>query len=287
MINFLVPVDFSDNSLRALEYASGLAERSGANVIACHVQNKGSFLSGLTGDKQKEGKGELQQKMDSFLARITYPAAAVPETILREGDTVEEVLKAIDEYGVSLVVMGTAGGKTLKKRIFGTTAEAIAKGGICPVLVLPENGIMKPLQHIVYAADFENGDQVTAMQLIQLKDLFHATLTFLHVKNDKQPDYIDDNYIKEGLMKQFPKADIHFVEVRNDDIAEGISNYVKAHETSLLAFTILNRNYLENLTHSSVSSKLLHSLNMPMLALPENGVLLELQKHRDSESGRI
>lgn len=286
MINFLVPVDFSDNSLRALEYAVGLAEKSGANVVVCHVQNKGSFLSGLKGAGQQDEKVEARQKMNSFLASLTYPAAAMPETILREGDTVDEIAGAIEEYGVSLVVMGTGGGKTFKKRIFGTTAEAIAKRGICPILVIPENGIMKPSQHIVYAADFENGDQVTTMQLVQLKELFNASLTFLHVKSEKQPDYIDDNYIKDSLMKQFPQADINFVEIRNDDVAEGISNYVQANDTNLLAFTILNRNFFENLTHSSVSAKLLHSLNLPMLALPENGTILNLQQ-RNSESGRV
>ncbi|MDX5438604.1 MAG: universal stress protein, partial [Pontibacter sp.] len=200
-----------------------------------------------------------------------------------EGSPAFLVSKAIERYGVSLVVMGTGGGKNLMKRVLGTTAEAVAKLGLCPVLTIPESAVIKPIEHIVYAADFENGDQVTALQLLQLKELFGATLTFLHIKSESQPDYIDDEYIKESLVKQFPSANINFVEIKNKDVAEGISTYVSANNTSLLAFTILNRNLLEKVLHSSVTHKLLQKLYSPMLALPENGTLLELKQQERAE----
>ena len=281
MKTFLVPTDFSDSSLRALDYACGMAKEVDAKVIVCHVYDKSAFPSfGIARDKSHHE--EAQQKMSNFLDKAQCEGAMI-ETVNRGGKVVDEIINVIDELGVSLVVMATAGGKGLKEKFFGTRTEAIAKQGICSVLVLPEDGPIKPIEHIVYAADFENGDQVTVLQLMQMKELFNATLTFLHIKSRKQPDLIDDEYVKDELIKQFPEADIQFVEIANDDVVEGISRFVQENNTSLLSFTMLNRIFLERMTHNSVSAKLLRNLNLPMLALPENGRLLDLQRNADSE----
>ena len=281
MKTFLVPTDFANNSLRALEYAYDLAREVDARVVVCHIYDK-AFLPGFSYAMEQAYKEEAQKRMRQFLSKANSRDVAT-ETVMRGGNVVDEIAKAIEEFGVSLVVMATAGGKNLKERVFGTRTEAIAKRGLCPVLVLPEGGTIKPIEHIVYAADFENGDQVTALQLLQFKELFNSTLTFLHIKSKKQPDLIDDEYVKGELMKQFPQAEIQFVEVANDDVVEGISRFVQENETSLLAFTMLDRIFLEKITHNSVSTKLLRNLNLPMLALPESGTLLDLQRHADSE----
>ncbi|MEJ8803887.1 universal stress protein [Pontibacter sp. H249] len=281
MKTFLVPTDFTDSSLRALDYAFDLAKEVDARVVVCHIHDK-ALVPGFSSAMDKAHKEEAQQEVNRFIGKAKNTGAEI-ETVIRGGNVVDEIAKAIEEFGVSLVVMATAGGKGFKERFFGTRTEAIAKRGLCSVLVLPENGPIKPIEHIVYAADFENGDQVTVLQLMQLKELFSATLTFLHVKSKNQPDLIDDEYVKQELIKQFPQADIQFVEIANDDVVEGISRFVQEANTSLLSFTMLNRIFLEQMTHNSVSAKLLRNLNLPMLALPENGRLLDLQRNANSE----
>lgn len=283
MKTFLVPVDFTDNALRALEYALDLATEGGANhVVVLHAYDGRAVVPGFSDTIRHESQVEAEQKMKRFLDKVSARQVAL-DVVIREGSPASVISRAIESYGVSLVVMGTGGGKSLMKRVLGTTAEAVSRLGLCPVLTIPENAVIKPIEHIVYAADFENGDQVTALQLLQLKELFGATLTFLHIKSESQPDYIDDEYIKESLVKQFPSANINFVEIKNKDVAEGISTYVSANNTSLLAFTILNRNLLEKVLHSSVTHKLLQKLYIPMLALPENGTLLELKQQERAE----
>lgn len=77
-------------------------------------------------------------------------------------------------------------------------------------------------------------------------------------------------------MTQFPEAEIQFVEVAIDNVAGGLARFVQENNTSLLAFTILNRTLLERVTYNSVSNKLLRNLNVLMLALPDNETLLDL-----------
>lgn len=284
MKTFLVPVDFSSNSLKAFEYALDLALRSNARVIVLHIYQMEQVLPGLSQVVQEESEKEARQKMIVFLAKTDLRNVKI-DTVLKEGSVVAEINRIVSGTGVSLIIMGTGGGKNFAKRVFGTTTEAVAKRSLCPVIAIPEQAVIKPIKNIVYAADFENGDQVTTLQLLQLKNLFDATLTFLHIKSDKQPDYIDDDYIKKSLVEQFPEADLEFVEIRNKNVAEGIANFVQTSDTSLLAFTMLNKQLWEKVMYGSVTAKLFRNLKVPMLALPENGTILDLQQVESSQAG--
>ncbi len=283
MKTLLVPVDFSENALRALEYAVDLATRTDAEVVVLHTLERTNVLPGLDNSRNIE---EVEAKLDTLLARVKTENVTV-RYIIREGSATNEISKAVEQLGVTLVVMGTGGAKNFTKKMFGTTTESIAKRGLCPVLAIPEGAEIKPIEHIVYAADFENGDQVTAMQLLQLKELMNASLTFLHIKSGSQQNYIDNDYIKEELVKQFPGAEISFVEIEEKSIADGISKYVHENGANLVAFTILNRIFLDKIMHSSVTSRLLQNLKVPMLALPENGTLLDLQRRDKAETNRL
>lgn len=285
MKTYLVPVDFSENSLRALEYAVDLASRAMAKIIVCHVYEVPASMPGFSDFVVKESKRENQQRMEEFLYHVN--TAGVPvETVLREGSTVVEICDVTDEHNVSLVIMGTGGGKNIVKKLFGTTTEAVAKRAQCPVMAIPERAAIKPIEHIVYAADLENGDELTVSQLLHFKKIFNATLTFLHVHNAKQPAYRANNFIKENLQQQYPQAELAFVDIENKHVMEAISEYALANNTSLLAFTMQNKHFLEKIGHSSVSSRLLHHLKLPMLALPEDGILLDIES-RDSNSSKL
>ncbi len=282
----LVPVDFSDNALRSLEFAIAVARKSYTKVLVCHFYELSSVLPGLTEALRRECRKAALLDMKRFLEKVDS-SNVVLETIVSEGDTVEEIGNIVEEEDVTLIVMGTGGGSSFVKRLFGTTAQKVAKKGMCPVLVIPDTTAIRPIESIVYAADFENGDEVTAMQLLKVTALFNASLTFLHVKSERQPDYIDDAAIKENLIRHFPYQPFSFVEIKSRHIAEGISCYVQAHNTSLLAFTILNKPLWEKVEYGSVTKKLLQQLKTPMLALPENGVLLELQYQHAYETDSV
>ncbi|MFD2512282.1 universal stress protein [Pontibacter locisalis] len=281
MKTYLVPVDFSDTSRLALEYALDLAIKTEARVLAIHVYEVAAVLPGFAEVMMQETLRETEKEMSAFLSGIDHRGASL-STIVREGGVVGEISKAIKELNISLVIMGTGGGKNLAKKLFGTTTEAVAKKGLCPVLVIPEGAVIKPIEHIVYAADLENGDELTVLQLLQFKKLFNASITFLHIENDKQPNYIPNEYIKENLQQLYPEAGLRFIEIKQKEVAEGISDFVQAHETSLLAFTIINRHLVDRIGHTSVTSRLLHNLKLPMLALPENGILLDIRQREIS-----
>ena len=279
MKNILVPTDFSVPALKGLQIALDLTLKTKSCLMVCHIYHSSSAITSDWENMDQQFKREAQNEMNTFLENIdrsTREAVGL-KIILKEGNIVNELCKVIEENEVALVVMGTTGGKNFLERFFGTTTESIIKKSLCPVLAIPEKFLFKPIEHIIYASDFEKQEVINMTQLLQVKELYQASLTVLHVKSEAQPDTVDDEEVKTNLRKCFPQEDFRFVQIENKEVAESLVKYVRQQKNTLLAFTIMQRPLWEKLFHNSVTSPLLHQLHVPMLALPQIGRLLNLK----------
>jgi nucleotide-binding universal stress UspA family protein len=78
--------------------------------------------------------GGARQNMDECLARDFAGAAA--RGLVATGYAPEEILKAAEENGCDLIVMGTHGRKGIDRIIFGSVAEKVVKTSPVPVLTI-------------------------------------------------------------------------------------------------------------------------------------------------------
>ncbi|AKQ45089.1 hypothetical protein TH63_04675 [Rufibacter radiotolerans] len=275
---FLVPTDFSAHAKKALLFALDLALKTNARILVTHVYARPKALLGAPTDHEEEVRKQAVQRMQVFLEEVTSDAfVSVPlDFILKEGDIIHRLGQLIEQNNVSLVIMGTQGAHNQMEKFLGTNTESLAKRGLCPVIAVPEQASLEPVKHIVYSSSMEH-DEVSAMnQLLQLKNVFKALLTILHVNSEDQLDLLDDAEIKANLRLQFPEEEFRFDTIEEEDVAAGITAYVMTHPTQLLAFTMLHRDFWERIFLDSVTVKLLQSLHLPMLVLPENGKKLDL-----------
>ena len=143
----LVGIDFSAQSKELFLYASFLADKTDAEMIVLSVLNQKdidaavvySRIIGATAisieqftnmeiEKRKTGMDELLEEVG--LSNIKK------ETVLRVGQPYKEILKAIQEFNIDLVVMG-ARGKTRHEDyaiLTGSAAERVFRHSPVPVL---------------------------------------------------------------------------------------------------------------------------------------------------------
>ena len=288
MKNILVPTDFSIPALKALQFALDLTLKTKACLMVCHIYSAPSAFTGDPEYMDRQFRWEAQKEMNAFLESVdSHTRATVGlKIILKEGHIVNVLSRVIEENKVALVVMGTTGGKNILERFFGTTTESIIKKSLCPVLAIPEKFMFNPVENIIYATDFEKREELSMMQLLQVKELFQASLTVLHVKSEVQPDLIDDEEIKADLKNSFPQENFRFVQIADNEVAACLIKYVREQKNTLLAFTIIHRPLWHKLFHSSLISRLLHQLQVPMLALPQVGRLLDLRNNTKAPPGQ-
>ncbi|MCI0748019.1 MAG: universal stress protein [Verrucomicrobia subdivision 3 bacterium] len=135
----VVPVDFSPESKKALQYASKLAAKLGSGLQLVHVVEPASFVDDLPNiallrpdqEVAKEARVRLQSLMTDEVDRSIPVQAAV-----RIGKPYHEIVSFAKTGDADLIVISTHGYTGLKHALLGSTAERVVRHATCPVLVV-------------------------------------------------------------------------------------------------------------------------------------------------------
>ena len=136
--HILVPVDFSDCSLDALEYAVLVARRVGASIRLLHVLEPVSYGLDFTlphTAATERLRESVRQRLASLATALS--GAGVPTDVqLRGGLPSDSILDAARTGPSDLIIMGTHGRRGLAHTMSGSVAEAVLRHALCPVLTV-------------------------------------------------------------------------------------------------------------------------------------------------------
>jgi nucleotide-binding universal stress UspA family protein len=134
--NILVPLDFTEMSLKSLQYAVPFAKRFGAKLTLVHVVEASahaadaSFPALVSGDKF----AAIQEKLDEMI-----PPELSVETTVRQNVPISGILEVAQEINADLIITTTHGYTGLAQLFKGATVSSIVNRAPCPVLVVRES----------------------------------------------------------------------------------------------------------------------------------------------------
>lgn len=129
----LVPLDFSDCSKKALQYAAPFAKQFGAELILLHVIQPYPQIPEMASvdvDSIQDSRAELAKLGDSVDASIAV------STLVQTGDPPRAIAQAANDLRADLVILSTHGYTGLSHVLLGSTAERVVRHAPCPVLVV-------------------------------------------------------------------------------------------------------------------------------------------------------
>jgi nucleotide-binding universal stress UspA family protein len=136
----LVPVDFSDNSKKALQYAIPFAEQFKASITVLYVVEPAVFPSDFGfgqmsfPDVEREMVDKAETELRKIVDELRTSVAIVP--VVLSGIPFVEVTGYADENDIGLIILATHGRTGVEHILFGSTAEKIIRKSPCPVLVV-------------------------------------------------------------------------------------------------------------------------------------------------------
>jgi universal stress protein A len=140
--SILVPVDFSSNSARALEYAHILATRFNASLHLIHVCEVPSVTTGSMDAyaiAYSNWSQQLGDEAERELVKLLPKLAGVPVTTeVLFGSPARALVAAATNRKTDLIVMGTHGHGPLMHALMGNVAERVVRTAPCPVLTVRE-----------------------------------------------------------------------------------------------------------------------------------------------------
>ncbi len=138
--DILVPVDFSDCSLDALEYAVQIAKTFGAGLTVLHVLEPVFFGLDFT-LRQIEERQQMRERAQSWLAEVERGLSSQGLRTAHKligGTPKDAILSFAREQasGLGMIIMGTHGRRGLSHLVCGSVAEWIVRYASCPVLAV-------------------------------------------------------------------------------------------------------------------------------------------------------
>ena len=139
----IVPLDGSDFSFRAAEYAINLAKLTGGEIICVHavvdlsyIEYMGPGILTVTRyiDEAKKQTEEWFSQVKSKAAKQGVKVTA--ETIFNLHSVAESIINFASEQKADLIVIGTRGRSGLKRLVLGSVVSAVVTHAGCPVLVV-------------------------------------------------------------------------------------------------------------------------------------------------------
>ena len=287
----LIPVDFSNYSMKACEFAFNLAKTENAEVILLHVYFTPIYASSLPyGDVfnyqigDEESVKTIIQKVHSDLNALSekikekVTSGEFPNVkyscILREGIPEEEILRYAKEQRPMVIIMGTRGKNQKDIDLIGSVTAEVIDRSRTAVLAIPENTPFKQFseaKRIAFITNFDQRDLIAFDSFISAWKPFNFVVSLIYLADAKE---VKDTWneiklagIKEYFQKQYPELEIHYDVVKNDDFLKSFDEYIKTNKIDIITLTSYKRNIFARLFNPSIARKMIFHSDTPLLVI--------------------
>ncbi|MDR2388774.1 MAG: universal stress protein [Tannerellaceae bacterium] len=281
----LIPVDFSDYSMKACEIGFHYADRVGAEIVIMHAYfssyshtfiplgdtpiDKSESIKKLLKQVQADMENlsmQLQQKIETgILPKVKY------EYILREGLPEEEIITFCKVCRPILVVMGTRGKNQKDTDLVGSVTGEIIEVNKVPTLAIPENVPFNDLskaKHIAFATSFNPHDLIAFDSFMKLLQGFCPKIYLFNISTSHDEwNEIRLSGIRKYFKKQYPEADIVYTILDDGDLMLATERFVRDNQVDMIALTTHRRNILARMFNPGIARKMLFHTDTPLLIL--------------------
>ena len=237
----LIPIDFSDYSIKACELGINYAHKVGAEVMIMHAYFSPYFPSAIPmGDTLAYQVNEeetaqnvlkrVQIDMENICTLINRKihSGELPKVkynyVLREGLPEEEIIAYSKEYHPSLIVMGTRGKSQKDMDLIGSVTGEVIEVNKVPVLAIPENVPFEDLseaKNIAFATSFNQRDLVALDEFMEIIKPYNAHIHLFNISTSKNEwNEIRLTGVNEYFKKQYPQAHITHTVLADGDLLE-------------------------------------------------------------------
>ncbi len=285
----LIPVDFSNYSMKACDFGFQLARKENAEVILLHVYTTPMYVSSLPyGDmftypmgKDEDSAQTIIQKVHADLNALSDKIAEkissglLPDVkftcVLREGVPEEEILRYSKNKNPKIIIMGTRGKNQKDIDLIGSvTAEVIDRSRI-PVLAIPDQTHLShfgEVKRIGFLTNFDQRDLIAFDSFFTAWQSYPFSVSLIHLADTQNAwNEIKLAGIQDYFNKQYPGLNISYDVVMNDNLIKGLDRYIKDKEIDVIALTSYKRNIFARLFNPSLARKMIFHSDTPLLVV--------------------
>lgn len=230
----LVPIDFSDQSLIALEQSYNLAREYKAELVLLYVIEDGGFISKFFSKQQDdEIKKQVEENLSKLATDVEKNQNIKTTTMVARGSVYDKVVEVADMLNTLLIIMGTNGSQGIRKKFIGSNALRVVREANVPVITIKGKHHRNGCKNIVLPLDLTKETREKVNFAVELAKLGNgATIRAVSVLLSS------DEFVVNRLTRQMQQVKT-FIEKQGVDCTAEIIKGVRGEETlaqSIIAY---------------------------------------------------
>ena len=273
----LVPTDFSDISLQAIDYAARIARSSKAEIILLHVfesYTQNTMLDMRVDFTEIIERGIEEKFKEIKLQHLNLSGVTVHSRV-RVGKIHTEIDAVADAENVKLIVMGThgvSGTTNIGKYIMGSNAYRTIQNAPCPIITMHEEPHRQEIKHIVVPLDSTRESTQKMDIVIRWAKFFNAKIHLLAVTAFFEELLVDVKKIADKvheveakLAKENIEYEAHIV--RNQAPSESVIEYSRKINADLIFIVTGQESQLNEMLFGSSARNIISESQVPVLSV--------------------
>lgn len=257
--NILIPFNFKENAVNAVDYALSFSEDSQETSIT---------LLYVIQENQTMTKDEIEGKLSQIVKEYKAQHANIKLSYqITSGDLVSETLAFRSKIKADLILMGTKGSASNPELHDSNTSRLIHQAQ-CPVIVVPASCKEFKLDHIALAIDkkdIESPDLLSVLLVIARR--FDAKIHVLTVYNENDEDFLKERENESVLEYYFERYYATSSATRSSNIADSILEYQKKQAINMLAIIPQNHSKSRPPSEGKLTQYLALNTDIPLLII--------------------
>ena len=276
MKNVLIPVDFSDNSINAIDYAEAFFTNTPINfyLLGVYISSPSKLMSdGYNKGWLEKMDDTISEDLDHIVEKYNsksnlkhkYIAITIADTLINA------LKKVINDKAINLIVSGTKGASGLREIFIGSnTLKMINHINNCPILVVPNGYKFANIHQIVFSTNYKRKFNLQELKgLIKIAVLHSATIEVVQLISE---NFLTDTQKsnKADLQSFLEDFEFNFNKLNWDNSeTKTIQNHIINTNSELLALINHKHNFFNKLTEENVIKKVSFHSSIPILIMPD------------------
>lgn len=265
--NFIVPVDFSEDSLKGLELALLFSKKMYTNIQMVHVQKKTEQFPSTIREDYHRIKEKFERIIQDYTPRLEHGSKL--RYIIKNGPKIyEEVVNQAESYKESIITTSTHGASGFEEFFIGSNAFKIISATTRPVIAIRKGKIPESIRKIVLPIDVMPDTRQKTPITAQIASLFGAEVHVLEVSSSKSVKTHKRLNAYSRQVSNYLKANhipIVNESVTGDNVADITVEYANSIQADMISIITEQQSSITTLILGNYAQQVLNKATIPVL----------------------
>lgn len=267
MKNFIVPVDFSPESLNGLRMALLFSKKTQISIHLVYVIQKDA-------ESEKNSLETDHAQAEESFSKIIHdfkPQLGNNSTLdftINKGRVYQEVVSMASQYEDSIITASTHGASGFQEFFIGSNAFRIISATEMPVITIRKQYCPSDISRIVLPIDLSNDSRQKVPLTTEIARLFGAVIHVVGVHTSRSKQNIKKIRSYTSQVAGYIEGKVHCEnnEIYGDNVPDMLINYANTIKADLISITTEQSSAI-SLIMGNTAHQILNKAEIPVLCL--------------------